>query len=139
MVDEAGHTALRHKVMPAYAGSKAVEALVDAQVRRMVDMVTRKYAEPNASGGRAARTLDFAALTHFFSLDVIGSLQFGQAFGFLDECEDVFGFLKWGEDLLGVAAVSGVLTGMEKMLQFWPFSELMAKPSDPEGLGPFIL
>lgn len=135
-IDEAQHTAIRQKIAPAYAGTKEMEEMVGTQVKRAIALIERKYL--CAGDTDDFKPMDLAAVAHFFTLDVVGELQFGQAFGYLDDGEDVFGFMKWNEDFFSVAATVGVLPLLGRITQQWPFSELLPKSSDPTGLGRFI-
>lgn len=134
-VHEPSHTAFRNKVAPGYRGSADVEEAVDRQVKRLVDLIERKFV---VRGTEPTKLMDIAAITHFFSLDVIGDTTFGEAFGFLDEGHDGYGFLRWNEEFFSVAATAATLPIVGKVMQFWPFSEALPKATDPVGLGRFI-
>lgn len=116
-----------------------MEEMVGEQVKRAVLLIERKYLNESDDGGTGNfKVMDITALTHFFALDVVGALQYGKAFGYLDDAEDVFGFMKWNEEFFSIAATVGVLPVLGRITQYWPFSEVLPKSSDPEGLGRFI-
>lgn len=112
-----------------------MEEAVDRQITRLLNLIEKKFVSDGASG---YKPMDFAAITHLFALDIIGDVTFGKAFGFLDEGDDFYGFLKWNEDFFSVAATSAVLPTLARVMQVWPFSEALPKATDPAGLGKFI-
>lgn len=132
--DEARHTALKTRLGPGYAGTDVMEAAVDAQVRRFVALIDRKY----VSTAREYRPVDFAVITHLFAMDVIGEVTYGGAFGFLDEGRDVFGFLKWNDEVLVTLVVVSTLPWLVKIVHSWPFTLFLPKETDKVGLGRFI-
>jgi hypothetical protein len=112
-----------------------MEDSVERQVLRLISLIERKFVTKDTS---SIITMNLAAITHFFALDVIGDSTFGDAFGFLDEGHDHYGFLKWNEDFFSVAATSATLPDLARIMQFWPFSEALLKATDPVGLGRFL-
>ncbi|KAI4595405.1 hypothetical protein KJ359_006750 [Pestalotiopsis sp. 9143b] len=141
-VHEPSHTAFRNKIAPGYRGSTDVEQAVDRQVRRLIDLIERKFVS-HINGGSMEKTapgqvMDIAAITHLFALDIVGDVTFGKAFGFLDQGDDSYGFLKWNEDFFTIASVLAVLPSLARVTRLWPFSEALPKVTDPVGLGRFI-
>lgn len=141
-VHEPSHTAFRNKIAPGYRGSTDVEQAVDRQVRRLVDLIERKFVS-RVDGGSGEKTapgqvMDIAAITHLFALDIVGDVTFGKEFGFLNEGDDSYGFLKWNEDFFTIASVLAVLPSLAWVTRLWPFSEALPKSTDPVGLGRFI-
>lgn len=142
MVHEPSHTAFRNQIAPGYRGSTDVEQAVDRQVRRLVDLIERKFVS-RVDGGSGEKTvpgqvMDIAAITHLFALDIVGDVTFGREFGFLDEGDDSYGFLKWNDDFFTIASVLAVLPSLAWVTRLWPFSEALPKSTDHVGLGRFI-
>lgn len=108
---------------------------MDRQLNRLVDLINKKFV---SNGSANQKPMDFAAATHLFALDIIGDLTFGKAFGFLDEGDDTYGFIKWNEDFLLASITAAVLPTVARIVEWWPLSELLPKATDPTGLGKFI-
>jgi hypothetical protein len=138
MVHEPSHTAFRNKIAPGYRGSMGMEESVDRQIGRLVQLIDRKFLSRSDDAAAAYTPMDMAAITHLFALDVVGDITFGKAFGFLDDGRDLYGFLEWNEEFFSIAATAGTLPTLARVTQFWPFSELLPKATDPAGLGRFI-
>jgi hypothetical protein len=67
--------------------------------------------------------MDFAIITHLYALDAVGEFTFGKPYGFLDDCEDLFGYLKWNEDFFPSAMTFSTLPFLSKIFQTGPFAE----------------
>ena len=101
---------------------------------RLFRLVDRAYL---STEGRH-RPVDFAVLTQLLSIDIVGDMTFGEPFGFLDEGRDIYEWVAWNEGFFPVASTAATLPFLARLVQTWPFSELLPKPSDPVGLGRFI-
>lgn len=143
-VHEPSHTAFRNKIAPGYRGSTDVEQAVDRQLGRLVDLIEKKFVARVGTGSSdqkksgPAQTMDIATITHLFALDLVGDVTFGKDFGFLDEGNDAYGFIKWNDEFFTIASVLAVLPSLARITQLWPFSEALPKSTDPVGLGRFI-
>jgi hypothetical protein len=111
-----------------------MEACVERQVVRLLGLVDRKF----VSRGRAYRPVDAAVLMHYFAMDVIGAVSYGQEFGFLDEGVDIFEYLKWNDQVLVGLVLVSALPWLAKVAHTWPFSMALPKEGDAIGLGRFI-
>ncbi|CRK27467.1 hypothetical protein BN1708_004365 [Verticillium longisporum] len=65
-------------------------------------------------------------------------MTFGKPFGFLDKGEDIYDWIKWNEGFFPIASTAATLPFLASLVQKWPFSEALPKPTDKEGLGCFI-
>ncbi|KAI0601996.1 pisatin demethylase [Biscogniauxia sp. FL1348] len=133
-VDETRHAALRTKVGPGYSGSILVERAIDRQLNRLFDLIDRQF----LSGDDTYKPVDFAILTQFFAIDTVGDMTYGKPFGFLDEGKDIYDWVNWNEKFFPVASTAATLPFLGQVVQTWPFSELLPKPTDAVGLGRFI-
>jgi hypothetical protein len=132
--DEAAHTALKTRLGPGYAGSEHMEVCVEAQIGRFLDLLERRF----LSHGREYRPVDFAVLTHYFAMDVIGSVTYGAPFGFLNDGVDIFGYLKWNDEVLVMLVAASALPWLARVAHTWPFSLALPREGDKVGLGRFI-
>ncbi|KAH8879036.1 cytochrome P450 [Thozetella sp. PMI_491] len=91
IIDTAEHDKLKAKIIGGYSSRENpdLEASVDSQVLRLVDLIRRKY----LSKGEDLCVADFAHLSRCFTMDVITRLGHGKPFGYLDEGDDIYGWL----------------------------------------------
>jgi hypothetical protein len=134
MTDESAHTALKMQIGPALSPSPQMEDCVEGQIVRLLHLVDTRYISTKGD----FRAVDFAVLVHYFAIDMIGALIYGAPFGFLDEGLDVFGYLKWNDDVLGALVTVSMLPWLSRIVQAWPFCLLLPKKGDKVGLGRFI-
>lgn len=110
------------------------EEAIDRQLSRLVDLVDRKY----LSAHGAYRPVDFAVLSQLLSIDIVGDMCYGKPFGFLDDGQDIYDWVRWNEGFFPIASTAATLPILSKIVQTWPMSELLPKPRDAVGLGRFI-
>lgn len=86
--DERQHSFLRSKVGPAYSGRAVdnLESSVEDQVCNLIRYV-RSYAD-------TGKTMDMAHMSHYFALDVLSQIAFGNAFGYLESDSDMYEYIK---------------------------------------------
>lgn len=111
-----------------------MEQSVHRQLVRLVQVIESRFLSTN----QVYNPVEFASLMHFFSMDVVGDMAFGKAFGFLDEGKDIFGYLKWNSDFFTAVLLGATLPYIASISQTWPVSELLPKTTDPVGLGRFM-
>ncbi|KXJ89626.1 pisatin demethylase [Microdochium bolleyi] len=133
--DEAKHAALRTKIGPGHAATPLEEA-IDRQLIRLFSLIDRKYLNPR--GAPPAKRLDLTITTNFFAIDLIGDISFGAPFGFLDDGEDVYDWIKWNEEFFPVASTCATFPILGELFQHWPFSLALPTREDKLGLGLFI-
>jgi hypothetical protein len=73
-----------------------MEKEVDNCVESLVDLIKREY----VSTSTTFQKIDFGRVAQYFTLDVISSVAFGHAFGFLANNEDLHQYIKTTEDNL---------------------------------------
>ncbi|KAM0581718.1 hypothetical protein ACHAP6_009055 [Verticillium nonalfalfae] len=134
MLDEARHTALRTKVGPGYSGTILVEQAIDRQLERFFRVIDEQYITTPSDH----KPLDLSVITQFLALDIVGDMTFGKPFGFLDKGEDIYDWIKWNEGFFPIASTAATLPFLASLVQKWPFSEALPKPTDKDGLGCFI-
>ncbi|KAI1880054.1 hypothetical protein JX265_001675 [Neoarthrinium moseri] len=135
-VDERKHADLRTKIGPGYSSTHLAEQSIDRQLLRFLHLIDRKYL--SREDGGSYRPLDFARLSHLYSMDVVGDWTFGKPFGFLEEGEDIYDYIRWNEEFFPFVTMASTFPFLATLLQQWPFSEMLPKPSDPVGLGRFM-
>ncbi|KAI1779683.1 cytochrome P450 [Hypoxylon cercidicola] len=134
LLDDHEHIRRRTILGPGYTGNAHVEACIDRQLARLVDLIQRKY----LSSSREYRPLDLTAATFFFSMDCIGDLSYGQPFGCLDEGVDVHKFTKWNEDFFSTAIVIANFHWLTKIFFRPPFNKIYPSTRDENGVGKYM-
>lgn len=133
--DEHVHTELRNHMAFGYAGkeNQHLEKDVDDQLLKLFDLLDSKYVTKPKDG--FFTHVDLSRVTNFFTLDVISKIAFGQTFGFLDNDEDPFGYLKNLEQFLPAIIVFGVYTELTQILNMPLMKAALPKSTDKRGLG----
>jgi hypothetical protein len=132
--DVKAHDERRAKMAGAYAGRENpnLEKDVDDQISAWVALIRNEY----ISKGDTLKPLDFAVHSQFFTLDVITSLAYGKAFGYLAKDEDLFDYIKIADQLVSTVAT---IMGVAPVQNFLYWSGLIFKvapnQNDPNGLG----
>lgn len=98
ILDNFNHDKLKAKTAQGYNGRENpdLEVAVDSIVTHFIDVIRAKYLTTKDQ----IRTVDFAIMSRYFTLDVITRLAYGKAFGFLDSDEDLFGYTSQIDQLL---------------------------------------
>jgi cytochrome P450 len=128
------HDKRRAKMAGAYAGREnpQLERDVDHQILSWVNLIKTKY----ISEGGSLKPMDITLQTQYFTLDVITSLAYGKAFGYLERNEDIYDYIKLAEQFISTAAP---LVGVAPLHKFLYRSGLIFKiapsPEDPKGFG----
>lgn len=132
--DEKQHAELRMKLAGGYGGKENphLEGTIDAQVREFVSLIERKYLSDLKTG--AFHPMDLARKSHFFTLDVISALAFGEAFNDLKEDRDKFGYLHEIEKSIVLILLMGVLPKVYTLLEKTQILTMLG-PSDRDELG----
>lgn len=136
-IDSEVHDKRRAKMAGAYAGREnpQLEKDVDDQVLAWINLIKTKY----LSDGDSLKPMDIALQSQYFTLDVITSLAYGRAFGYLARDEDVYDYIKLAEEFLSTAAP---IVGVRPIQNFLYSSGLIFKiapsPDDPKGFGKFM-
>jgi hypothetical protein len=134
MSDESLHAKLRNSLSQGYSGSGFMESGVESTISRLLDLIERKF----VSTASEYKPMDVAVIVHLFAIDVIGEVTFGAHFGYLDEGQDIFGFLKWNEANTITFAFVAVFPWLSKILHSSWIPDILPKEHDAVGLGPFI-
>jgi len=107
-----------------------LEPDIDARVVEMIDLIRTKYSDT---------IVDIAAITRFFTLDVLSTVAFGQPFGFMAANADL-----WDYDKLTTQAMMILEWVVHHKTFRWLFqSSLMQalaapKSTDSRGMGPML-
>ncbi|KAK4205493.1 cytochrome P450 [Triangularia verruculosa] len=135
-LETAAHDILKAKTAGPYAGRETeggLERAVDVQIVRLIDLVRRKY----VSRGDELRSIDFAQLSRYFTMDVISSLLFGKAWGHLDEGVDVLGWVGTMDKLIPLMFLNMEMPLFRSILisKYGLLGLVGPKPTDKSGLG----
>ncbi|TVY75669.1 Cytochrome P450 monooxygenase [Lachnellula suecica] len=126
------HTALRAKMAAGYSGKEVpnLETSVDQNVAAFIALID-KY----VTTGSDYKPLDFGRKAQYFTLDVITTLAFGRAFGFVATDSDVFDYIKTVEETLPAAQMVTVLPWINWVLQMRLVKRFLPSEKDPIGFG----
>lgn len=111
-----------------------LEVSIDTHIANLVGLLRRKY----ISNAGDYRPVDFTRLAHFFALDVITDIAFGDTFGDLVDDEDKFDYVESLEKTLFIVS-RGAASGFNRLLQIdWIAKLLLPSTSDSKGMGNII-
>ncbi|KID94024.1 benzoate 4-monooxygenase cytochrome P450, partial [Metarhizium majus ARSEF 297] len=132
MRDDALHAVIRSKMAGGYSGKEVdrLEPKVDSSVQNLVRLLD--------SYVRDGRPFDLARKIHFFALDVISELAFGEPFGDLTTDSDVHSLVTDIETYLPYLIVSTVMSWMIPVLGLPVFRPLMPSEHDVLGIGRLV-
>ncbi|KAG8157930.1 hypothetical protein KVR01_012202 [Diaporthe batatas] len=125
------HTKYKSRVVHGYTGREILdmEIGIDEQVGMLLSVMRDRYAHRN-------RHLDLTELTTFFTMDVITRLAFGEAFGYLAQETDLYGFLGSLRVLWPGTSAAADVSWARKILFSKPFLHLFGpSPRDKKGFG----
>ena len=111
-----------------------MERTVDEHIARLINLIETKY----LSTHQHFRPIDFARKIQYFTLDVVSDLAFGQPFGYVEQDDDVFDFIKISRSFFPVALVMANVPSVVTLLHSRLFRGLLPKETDPLGFGAFI-
>ncbi|CAJ2512418.1 Uu.00g054330.m01.CDS01 [Anthostomella pinea] len=134
LLDDEEHIRRRTNLGPGYTGNAHVEACIDRQCARLVDLIDRNF----VSTPTEYRPMDLTSMSSFFAMDCIGNISYGGAFGCLDEGEDVHRFIKWNEDFFAAAIVIANFHWLTKITAKPPFNKIYPSVHDRGGIGKFM-
>lgn len=104
---------------------------VDHRLLQLFALVEAKY----VSTDDYYHPIDLSKAMTYFTLDVISSVAFGQAFGFLEADDDPFGYIDNLKELLPAVIMFGAYPELTSILRL-PFMKFLApKNTDKRGLG----
>ncbi|KAL1882886.1 Cytochrome P450 monooxygenase aba1 [Diaporthe australafricana] len=127
----AAHTKYKSRVAHGYSGREIpdLEIGMDEQIRMLLGVMSDRYARPG-------RHLELAQVTAFFTMDVITRLAFGEAFGYLKQETDLYGFLGSLRVLWPGTSAAADVSWARKILFSKPFLKLLGpSPRDKTGFG----
>ena len=143
-MDNTVHDHLKARTAAGYSGRDGVdvEAGIDGQLVKLKELIRRSYIASlssfasSASPGR--EPADLAWLIRFFTLDSITALAYGEAFGYLDVGDDLYGFnAQLADTTVGVAVMLN--TPVLRALVNSPLGpRLMPRATDSHGMGRLI-
>lgn len=135
-MDRNAHSEKKTKIVGGFAGREApmIEAGVDAQVKSLIEVIRNQYLWDIKSN--QGELLEFAALTSFFTMDVISKVAFGEEFGYLKANADIFDFLRESRDNWPRLAMAVDVPWIRNVIFSKLFLKLLGpKESDAKGMG----
>lgn len=133
-LDEARHIELRNKLTPGYSGrdNEHLEESIDHCLLQLFELVRDKY----TSSETTLRPVDFARLASFLTVDVIHTLAFGSAMGFLEKDDDINNHFAGEKVMLPFFEWLSTLPVLEKTLRIpWISKFAMPTANDKTGVG----
>lgn len=129
------HDKLKAKMAGAYAGRDGIdmETKVDEQIVHLKEVIRKRY----SSGAGEVRTVDWAKVPYYFTLDVITYLAYGKEFGFLDSEGDLHDYTN---SLDRFTIIGGLVTEMPWARACFTILGPLFQPrmTDKTGLGKVI-
>lgn len=138
IMDTAAHDRLKAKTAFAYGGKDVpgLEALIDEQLARLVDLIRRNYISDDKVIGGAFKPMDLGDVVSYFTLDTIGRLSYGEPFGYLAEDKDVNNYLKIVKVSVPTIVASCEIPPLQAILLNPLFLKFFGpKPTDKDGVG----
>ncbi|KAH8200594.1 hypothetical protein TruAng_005246 [Truncatella angustata] len=133
--DENAHRTLRAKMGTAFGGKEnegfGFGAGIDRQLMSFIHLIDTKY----ISTATEYRPVQFFRKASFFTLDVIGEVSFGDAFGFLNQDQDLYRYHEIHDESLPIMNIMGTMPWLARVLYRWPFRLLLPKEEDQVGFG----
>ena len=139
LLDEAKHSMLRSQLGPGYSNTKTIESNIENQVSRLVSLIDSKF----LSTDKTFLPIEFDRISLHFALDVIGDINFGSPFGFLDQGKDPFGYIDWFERFFQGAMVASTFPWLVQAAQYlaqsplFSWMKLFPRETDEVGMGRF--
>ncbi|OCK76488.1 cytochrome P450 family protein [Lepidopterella palustris CBS 459.81] len=133
MLDTKGHHRLRALLVPAYAGKGMdnQERLVDEQIEKLLSLIDRKYLSTSAT----LRPCNLGRVMQYLTQDLITTIGFGKAAGYLDADEDLLGVLETCEALLPAGHIIMFLPTVRQLLESRFLRPFLPKPTGDRGIG----
>lgn len=104
---------------------------MDLQIAKFIRLIETKYLSTDTD----FRPVDFSRKVQYLTLDVISTIAFGRAFGFLDKDGDLFDYIKTTEASLPLMQMIALLPWLLNILQSSLFKAFMPSAKDAVGLG----
>jgi hypothetical protein len=117
-----------------YSGKENLhlEQSIDDQLLRLFKLIRHEY----TSSMREFRSVDFARLCQFLTLDIISAVAFGEPMGFLEHNEDLHGYIANQTAMLPIFEWFSTLPVLEKVMRLPGISQIaMPTPNDTKGAG----
>lgn len=119
-----------------YSGkeNEGLEQSIDRNVANLVRLLESKYLSTRTD----YRPVDFALKSQFFTLDAISDIAFGEAFGDLENDEDISSIIQTNEETMPMIVLLGAFPFLANIFFAWPFKLLLPTDKDTIGMGKLI-
>lgn len=136
MASNKAHHQRRAQLLAGYCGKGMddQEQLIDEQIEKFIALVNREY----LSTQQEIRPCNLARTTQYLTQDVITTIGFGKALGYLDNNKDLFGALQTSESVLLPVHIISVFPFMNRVLQIPLVKPFLPKPTDNHGVGRYL-
>ena len=117
-----------------YAGKEnpGLESGIDTQVLGILSLIERKYHSSETS----FQPMDFARAAQFFTLDVITTISYGYAFGYLANDEDIHGYIEITEKMVPFLNLCSTIPVVEWVFRSgWVRNSIGPGAGDANGVG----
>ena len=81
------------------------------------------------------KPLDFGRKAQYFTMDVLSTVAYGNAFGYLETDSDVYDYIKTTEDVLPAAMIVTIFPWLNWLLQTRLIKAILPSERDPIGFG----
>jgi len=111
-----------------------MEDTIDEEVGKFIKLIETKY----LSSETEYRPMDLGRKSQYFTLDVIGHLAFGKAFGYLVEDRDLYDYIQISKSAVTFNSLLQHFPLVTKILHSRLLARLAPNETDKLGFGAFI-
>ena len=112
-----------------------MEKDIDDCVEDLIKLIKQTYISTSTN----FQKMDFGRVAQYFTLDVISALAFGKKFGFLENNEDVFEYIRTTEENLPAMTFIALVPALSNFIRLpWIWALLGPSTKDKLGLGKIL-
>src|SRR5262249_46086624 len=133
-MDVSVHDKRRAKMAGAYGGKE--NPTLDEDINSCIDSLFSSIRRRYISQGETVLPMDLTRIFHYFTLDVITKVAYGEAFGYLEQDKDLHGYIETTEKTVPYLSFMGNFPALISLLrQSWIRLLAGPKPTDETGPG----
>ena len=127
--DEKQHNILRAKLIRGYSGKDlpTLESDIDVNITNLLNLIRDESA--------SSRSVDFANLAQYFTLDVLTHIAFSRPVGYLTQNRDVFSYIGSAINFLSVFELGTNNSTIQSLLHSRIMRPFQPRPTDEAGMG----
>ncbi|KAB5550779.1 cytochrome P450 family protein [Coniochaeta sp. 2T2.1] len=131
--DNKEHHHIKVHLLPGYMGrgQGGQEQVVDREILNFIKLIERKY----LSDRTGTRPMEMGRTLQYLTQDVTSAVEFGKAFGYIQDNDDSFGVIDALESMQLPCALMALLPPLLAMVKLPMIQLLLPKPGDKTGVG----